>query len=112
MASHIVSRRFLAVSAFITRRLFDRHFSWKVLGAFLVVVSGNDDVGTMEISERLFACFVAIATSSRLFSLTSIPTNIFSNYKSSLYLLLRYLSCYILSIFLTIYKFKILSLVL
>lgn len=56
MASHIVSRRFLAVSVFITRRLFDRHFSWKVLGAFLVVVSGNDDVGTMEISERLFAC--------------------------------------------------------
>lgn len=51
MASHIVSRRFLAVSVFITRRLFDRHFSWKVLGAFLVVVSGNDDVGTMEISE-------------------------------------------------------------
>lgn len=111
MASHIVSRRFLAVSVFITRRLFDRHFSWKVLGAFLVVVSGNDDVGTMEISERLFACFVAIA-SSRLFSLTSIPTSIFSNYKSSLYLLLRYLSCYILSIFLTIFKFKILSLVL
>lgn len=56
--------------------------------------------------------FVAIATSSRLFSLTSIPTSIFSNYKSSLYLLLRYLSCYILSIFLTIFKFKILSLVL
>lgn len=69
MASHIVSRRFLVVSAFITRRLFDRQFSWKVLGAFLV--SGNDDVGTIEISERLFACFVAIATSSRLFSLTS-----------------------------------------
>lgn len=71
MASYIVSRRFLVVSAFITRRLFDRQFSWKVLGAFLAVVSGNDDVGTIEISERLFACFVAIATSSRLFSLTS-----------------------------------------